>query len=49
MTKRLTVQFTDDQWKLIDSLEIGSNDSNKVKNIVISWLAEKNMFTKNKK
>lgn len=49
MAKRLTVQFTDGQWKLIDSLEIGSNDSNKVKNIVISWLAEKGMFIKNRK
>jgi len=49
MPKRLTVQFTDEQWKLIDRLNIGSNDSNKVKNIVISWLAEKDMFTKDKK
>jgi len=45
MVKRLTVQFTDEQWKIIDKLDIGSNDANKVKNIVIAWLAEKSMIT----
>ncbi len=45
MVKRLTVQFTDEQWKIIDKLEIGSNDASKVKNIVIAWLAEKSMIT----
>ncbi len=49
MVKRLTVQFTDEQWKLIEKLEIGSNDANKVKNIVLAWLAEKGLFTKAKK
>jgi len=45
MVKRLTVQFTDEQWKIIDRLEIGSNDASKVKNIVIAWLAEKSLIT----
>lgn len=45
MVKRLTVQFTDAQWKIIDKLEIGSNDASKVKNIVIAWLAEKSLIT----
>jgi len=43
--KRLTVQFTDGQWELIDSLEIGNTDAEKVRNIVISWLSEKSMIT----
>lgn len=45
MVKRLTVQFTDEQWRIIDKLEIGANDAEKVRNIVIAWLAEKSMIT----
>lgn len=48
MVKRLTVQFSDKQWKIIKKLEIGSNDANKVKNIVLAWLAEKGFFTNKK-
>lgn len=43
--KRLTVQFTDGQWKLIKNLEIGNTNAEKVRNIVISWLAEKSIIS----
>jgi hypothetical protein len=43
--KRLTVQFTDGQWDIIDKIEVGNTDAEKVRNIVISWLSEKSMLT----
>jgi hypothetical protein len=43
--RRLTVQFTDEQWELIDIVAMGNTDAEKVRNIVISWLAEKSLIS----
>jgi len=43
--KRLTVQFTDEQWKLVDSVAMGSTHAEKVRNIVLAWLAEKSLIS----
>ena len=43
--KRLTVQFSDEQWELIDSLAMGNTDAEKVRAIVVSWLAEKSLIS----
>ena len=43
--KRLTVQFTDEQWKLINLVAMGNTDAEKVRNIVVSWLAEKSLIS----
>jgi hypothetical protein len=43
MSKKVQVTFSDGQWELIKKLKgsIGDNDSEIVKNIVISYLSEK--------
>ncbi len=45
--KRVQVSFTKDQWELIKNLKgsIGKSDADTVRNIVISWLAEKSFIT----
>lgn len=43
--KRLTVQFTDEQWDLIELVAMGNTNAEKVRNIVIAWLSEKSMIT----
>lgn len=43
--RRLTVQFTDEQWELIDSVAMGNTDAEKVRNIVIAWLSEKSLIS----
>jgi hypothetical protein len=43
--KRLTVQFTDEQWRLIDELGMANNDSEKVRAIVNAWLCEKSLIS----
>ena len=43
--KRLTVQFSDEQWELIDSLAMGNTDAEKIRAIVVSWLAEKSLIS----
>lgn len=55
MPKKVQVTFTSGQWKLIEKLRgtIGDNDSEIVRNIVISYLSEKSYikeeaFNKNK-
>lgn len=42
-SKRVQVSFTERQWKMIEILrgEMGDNDANIVRNIVLAWLAEK--------
>lgn len=46
--KRVQVSFTREQWDVIQNLDgtIGSNDAEIVRNIVISWLAEKSFISK---
>lgn len=43
MPKKVQVTFSDGQWKLIRRLKgtIGDNDSEIVRNIVVSYLSEK--------
>jgi len=45
--KRVQVSFTEEQWELIENLEgkLGDSDSAVVRNIVISWLAEKSFIS----
>ncbi|MFW5903069.1 MAG: CopG family transcriptional regulator [archaeon] len=45
--KRVQVSFTEDQWELIEKLQgkLGDSDSAIVRNIVISWLAEKSFIS----
>ena len=45
MVKRLTVQFSDEQWNLVDKVILGSNNAEKVRNIVLSWLSEKSIIS----
>lgn len=46
-TKRVQVSFTSEQWDVIQNLDgtIGGNDAEVVRNIVISWLAEKSFIS----
>ena len=45
--KRVQVSFTKDQWELIKNLKgsIGKSDADTVRNIVLSWLAEKSFIS----
>ena len=45
--KRIQVAFTRNQWKLIENFrgELGDNDADIVRNIVISWLSEKSFIS----
>jgi hypothetical protein len=47
VTHKVQVSFTDKQWELISSLkgEFGDGDSDVVRSIVISWLAEKSFIS----
>lgn len=42
-TKRIQVSFTKEQWKLLNHFkgEMGESDAEVIRNIVMSWLAEK--------
>jgi hypothetical protein len=46
-TKRVQVSFTKGQWSIIESLrgKFGDSDSQIVRGIVISWLAEKSILS----
>jgi len=46
-TKRVQVSFTQEQWELIENLKgnMGKSDADAVRNIVISWLAEKSFIS----
>jgi len=46
-SKRVQVSFTEKQWKMIETLrgEMGDNDADIVRNIVVAWLAEKSFVT----
>lgn len=41
--KRIQVSFTEQQWKLLNHFkgELGESDAEVIRNIVMSWLAEK--------
>ena len=45
--KRVQVTFTEEQWKLLQSLrgEFGDGDADIVRNIVLAWLSEKSFIT----
>jgi hypothetical protein len=47
--KRLTVQFNDDTWNLIESLNIANTDAEKVRAIVVSYLSEKSLISSSAK
>ena len=46
-SKRVQVSFTKQQWQMIETLrgEMGDNDADIVRNIVLAWLAEKSFVT----
>ena len=46
-SKRVQVSFTEKQWTMIETLrgEMGDNDADIVRNIVLAWLAEKSFVT----
>ena len=46
-TKRVQVTFTEEQWRLIEKFRgiLGSDDAEIVRNIVLTWLAEKSVIT----
>ena len=46
-SKRVQVSFTEKQWEMIETLrgELGDNDADIVRNIVLAWLAEKSFVT----
>ena len=43
--KRVQVAFTEQQWKVISALRgtMGETDAEIVRNLVISWIAEKSL------
>lgn len=45
--KRIQVSFTTEQWELIKNLKgtLGDSDSAVIRQIVISWLAEKSFIS----
>ena len=47
MSKRIQVNFTDEQYDLLQKLkgELGSSDSEVVKNIAMAWLTEKSFIS----
>ena len=47
MSKRIQVNFSDEQYELLQKLkgELGNSDSDVVKNITISWLIEKSFIS----
>lgn len=47
MTKKVQVSFSDKQIELLSSFrgELGETDAEIVRNIVISWLSEKNIIS----
>ena len=49
--KRVQVSFTEEQWELIEQVKesFGNTDADAVRNIVISWLAEKSFISDNAK
>ena len=49
--KRVQVTFTEKQWSLIERFRgiMGSDDAEIVRNIVLSWLAEKSVVAANVK
>lgn len=46
-SKRVQVSFTKSQWNMIEMLrgEMGDNDADIVRNIVLAWLAEKSFVS----
>jgi len=46
-TKRVQVAFTENQWKLLETLrgEFGDGDADIVRNIVLAWLSEKSFIS----
>jgi len=44
--KRVMVNFTDEQWKIVEKFRgvMGNSDSEIVRNIVIAWLSEKSFL-----
>jgi hypothetical protein len=50
-SKRVLVTFTSEQWDLIENLEggFGNGDADVIRNVVISWLAEKSLISTNAK
>ena len=47
MQKRVQVSFTEKQWELISHFkgEFGNTDSEVIRGIVLSWLAEKSFIS----
>jgi hypothetical protein len=50
-TKRVQVTFTEEQWSLVERLRgvMGSDDAEIVRNIVLTWLAEKSVVAESVK
>ena len=44
--KRVMVNFTDEQWNVLESLRgmMGNSDSEIVRNVVLAWLSEKSLI-----
>lgn len=45
MTKRFTITLSDNLSKIIDKVDMGNKKAEKLKNIIISWLAEKSLIS----
>ena len=46
-SKRVQVSFTEKQWAMIETLrgEMGDNDADIIRNIILAWLSEKSFVT----
>lgn len=49
MTKRFTITLSDNIMKIIDKVEMGNTKTEKLKNIILSWLAEKSLISSSAK
>jgi hypothetical protein len=49
--KRVLVTFTAEQWKILETLkgELGRSDADVVRNIIVTWLINKNFLVVQKK
>lgn len=45
MVKRYTVTLSGKIDKILDSIEMGNTKAEKIRNIVLSWLAEKSIIS----
>ena len=49
MTQRFTITLSDNIVNIINNVEMGNTKAEKLKNIILSWLAEKSLISSSAK